>query len=146
VPGIARRFEGIFMTKKSCNTARVNAKRTKLLQNIGKGMNISEAGRASGYGTAQSAHRALNRMGFYLPEILRRMNIPAEKVLKKLDDQMEAKETKFFAHQGIVLDSKEVVAHDIQHRAAIELAKIHRLYPRNGHDNGACRWTYGTYR
>jgi hypothetical protein len=114
--------------KRRRNTGRTNLKRTKLLKAIGQGMNISEAGRAAGYGTSQSAHRALKRMEFYLPEILDRIDIPAEKVLQKFKDQLDARETKFFVVKNKIV-TRTVMAQDLQHRAAVELGKIHRLYP-----------------
>jgi hypothetical protein len=76
-------------------------KRAKLLQGIASGLNVSEAGRAAGYSNAQSAHRSLNRIRLQLPDILERMNIPVEKVIKKLAAKMEARETLHFTHQGI---------------------------------------------
>jgi hypothetical protein len=114
---------------------RTSRKRTKLLQGIGSGLNVSEAGRAAGYSNAQSAHRSLDRIRLQVPDILEKMNIPVEKVIKKLASKMEARETKFFGHGGIVMETRSVEAHDIQLRAAIELAKMHGLYPRtNGHN------------
>ena len=56
-------------------------------------MNVSEAGRAAGYSNAQSAHRSLHRIRLQLPDILEKMNIPVEKVIKKLAAKMEARET-----------------------------------------------------
>jgi hypothetical protein len=126
------------MTKKR-NSASTNEKRTKLIKELAKGKNVSEAGRAAGYSAPQAAHRALSRMRIYLPEILARLDLSVEKVLMKFKDQLEAKETKFFAHEGIVVDSREVVAHDIQHLAADKLAKIYGLYPHNGHDQDTDR-------
>ena len=117
------------------NSASTNEKRTKLIKELAKGKNVAEAGRAAGYSAPQAAHRALSRMRIYLPEILARLDLSVEKVLMKFKDQLEAKETKFFTHEGIVVDSREVVAHDIQHLAADKLAKIYGLYPHNGHDN-----------
>jgi phage terminase small subunit len=103
---------------------RTSMKRTKLLQGIASGMNVSEAGRAAGYSNAQSAHRSLNRIRLQLPDILESMNVPVEKVIKKLAAKMEAKETLHFTHQGIVMETRHVEAHAIQLRAAVELAKL----------------------
>jgi hypothetical protein len=104
-------------------------RRTKLLQGIASGMNVSEAGRVAGYSNAQSAHRSLHRIRLQLPDILEKMNVPVEKVIKKLAAKMEAKETRHFTHQGMVMETRHVAAHAVQLRAAVELAKIMGLYP-----------------
>jgi hypothetical protein len=122
-------------TRKRKLPLRTSRQRTKLLQSVASGMNVSEAGRAAGYSNPQSAHRSLHRIRLQLPEILEKMNLPVEKVIKKLAAKMEAKETKFFEHGGIVMETRNVEAHDIQLRAAIEFAKIYGLYPKtNGHN------------
>jgi len=107
-----------------------NSKRTRLLQGVASGMNVSEAGRAAGYANAQSAHRSLHRIRRQLPDILEKMNIPVEKVVKKLKAQMEATKTLYFTHQGVVMETRHVEAHAIQLRAAVELAKMLGFYPR----------------
>jgi hypothetical protein len=118
-------------TKKLRNPARINSKRTKLLKRIAAGDNIAEAGRKAGYGRPQSAHYALNRMGAVLPALLLKLGIPPEKILLKFKQKLEAKETQFWAKEGIVTDSREVEAHDVQLHAADSLARIWRITPRN---------------
>jgi hypothetical protein len=114
----------------------LNEKRRKLLEGVSSGMNVSEAGRAAGYGTAQSSHRAMNLIRASTPELLTEIGLPAEKLLRDTFlKELEATEIVFFSHQGIVIESREVIAHDIRLRAGIELAKMHGLYPKtNGHN------------
>ena len=38
--------------------------------------------------------------------------------LSKLEEQLEAKETKFYAYRGVVTDERHVANHSIQHHAA----------------------------
>jgi len=111
----------------------LNEKRRKLLQGIGKGLNVSEAGRLAGYGRPQSAHYALNRIKIHAPEILQRIGLLPEKLLKRLVQKLDAKETQFFSDKGIVMDRRRVVAHDIQLRAIDMLARMYGFYPRNDH-------------
>jgi len=117
-------------------TLQLNEKRRKLLAGISEGLNVSEAGRVAGYGTPQSSHRAMNLIRMNTPELLAQIGLPAEKLLKgTFLKELEATETVFFSHQGIVIESREVIAHDIRLRTAIELAKMHGLYPKaNGHN------------
>jgi hypothetical protein len=100
------------------------------------GMNVSEAGRAAGYGTPQASHRAMNLIRVNAPELLSKIGLPAEKLLKNTFlKELEATETAFFSYQGVVMETREVIAHDIRLRAGIELAKMHGLYPKtNGHN------------
>ena len=115
------------------NTAKHSKMRTKLLQNLAKGMNKSEAARAAGYAHPVSGLRALARMDLDVGHLLDLINLPVIKVLQKLKQKLEAEETKFFQKDGIVMETRNVIAHDIQLRAATELAHIIGLYPRNGH-------------
>jgi hypothetical protein len=114
----------------------LNEKRRKLLAGVSAGMNVSEAGRVAGYGTPQSSHRAMNLIRINTPELLAQIGLPAEKLLKDTFlKALEATQTVFFSFQGIVIESREVIAHDIRLRAGIELAKMHGLYPKtNGHN------------
>jgi hypothetical protein len=103
----------------------LNEKCSKLLEGISEGLNVSEAGRVARYGTPQSSHRAMNLIRANTPELLAKIGLPAEKLLRDtLLKELEATETVFFSHQDIVLESREVIEHDIRLRTAIELAKV----------------------
>jgi hypothetical protein len=119
------------------NALRMNQKRKKLLEGVSRGLNISEAGRAAGYGTAQSAHRAMNLIRIHMPEVLDKIGFPAEKLLKNLIKSVDATKKLYFSHRGVVKDTREVPDHDIQLRALIELAKMYCLYPRGNQRKSA---------
>ena len=53
----------------------------------------------------------------------------------KLGSLLDAKETKFWADKGVVIETREVEAQDIQIRAAVELAKMHGAYPKGKDEN-----------
>ncbi|HEY0702880.1 MAG TPA: hypothetical protein VGD60_08955 [Candidatus Acidoferrales bacterium] len=107
----------------------LNAKRRHLIRGVASGLNVSEAGRAAGYGTAQSAHRAMNLIRMGMPELLEKCHFSAEKLLKNLIESLEATKTLHFSYRGVVLDSRIIPDHKIQLRAAIELLKLHGAYP-----------------
>jgi hypothetical protein len=123
-------------TGRKKRSLQLNEKRRKLLEGISGGLNVSEAGRVAGYGTPQSSHRAMNLIRLNTPEVLEKIGLPAEKLLMDTFlKELEATETVFFSHQGMVIESREVIAHDIRLRTGIELAKMHGLYPKaNGHN------------
>jgi hypothetical protein len=108
----------------------MNKKRKKLLESVARGLNISEAGRAAGYGTAQSAHRAMNLIRIHMPEVLDQVGLPAEKLLKNFASSLKATKTLYCTHRGIVTDTLEVPDHGIRLRTLIEPVKLHGLYPR----------------
>lgn len=54
----------------------------------------------------------------------RKAGITDEYLARKLKEKLEARETKFFQHEGEVVDKRVVVAHDVQVRA-LEIA--HKL-------------------
>jgi hypothetical protein len=53
-------------------------------------------------------------------------------VLKELKHQLNATKRVYFSHRGVVTDSRVLPDHKAQLRAAIELIKMHGLYPRRG--------------
>jgi hypothetical protein len=107
----------------------MNRKRRKLLEGVSRGLDISEAGRVAGYGTAQSAHRAMNLIRTRMPDALDKVGFPAEKLLKNLEKSLEATKTLYCTYRGKVTDTLEVPDHKIQLRAIIELLKLHGAYP-----------------
>lgn len=57
-----------------------------------------------------------------------------EKALAVLEGKLEAKETKFFSFQGMVIEEKEVEAHGIQLEAATAIAKLADAFPKERSD------------
>jgi hypothetical protein len=114
----------------------INAKRAKLLKEIqkqvrqGRTPNISEAGRNAGFNHASSAHQSLRRLGIDLPDMLEKAGLGVQTILKGFKESEQATETRFFQHNGIVMEEREVIAHDIRLRARTEVAKFHNLYPQ----------------
>src|ERR1700720_3054755 len=97
---------------------KLTLKQKKLLEAIPKSSSIAEAGETAGYHDRATAHRALKGIAERAPEVLERLGLTIEHVANNcLRPLLEAKETKFFASNGIVLDQKEVEALDIRIRA-----------------------------
>jgi len=74
----------------------------------------------------------------FSPEAIRsairgRVAVPAamlQRALAKTSEKLDAKETKFFSHQGLVIDKKDVEAHNIQLRAAELILQMSDLLNR----------------
>jgi hypothetical protein len=114
----------------------MNEKRRKLLKAIGQGKTFTEASEDAGYSHRQSGAKAFALMKMQVPDIISQQGMPIAKLLRKLVQKTEAKETQFFANKGIVLDSRRVVSHDIQLRAIDMLAKLYGIYPKQEENGG----------
>lgn len=114
---------------------KLTVKQAKLVKALTKVDSVAAAGREVGYETKQAAHQALNRIREKAPAILDRLGFNRDKVFGKIGSLMEAKETKFFANAGIVMDTRVVDNPELQLRAAVELGKMHGAYPK-GSDGG----------
>src|SRR5690242_3719549 len=96
----------------------MTSQRRKLLREVANGATVSEAGRRAKYSTAQAAHFAWKRLRVEAIRALERQGMPVENLVKKLIAKAEAKEMKFYPHNGVVIDTREVEAHAVQLDAA----------------------------
>ena len=55
--------------------------------------------------------------------------ISPARLAKKLNEELDANETKFFQHQGEVVDEREVIAWEVRQRARIDAHKLLNHYP-----------------
>lgn len=122
--------------KKLRKMAIAEERRLNLISALSQGKTFKEAAEISGYVSRQSAWNVFKAICKDTPEILNLMNLPLPRILQKLGDQLEAKETKFFQNKGIITDQVDVEAHEIQQNAAVQLARLHNAYPgRNEEGN-----------
>lgn len=113
-------------------------RQTKLVEALSQGATFAAAADIANYSSRQSAWNAFKKIRENTSELLDVMNLPLPRILQKLGDQLEAKETKFFQNKGIITDQVDVSAHDIQQNAAIQLARLHSAYPsRDQEEHGA---------
>ncbi len=108
---------------------KLTLKQSKLLQELPKSNSVAEAGEKAGYSDRTAAHRALKNVSERTPEVLERLGLTVEHVVDNcLRPLLGAKETKFFANQGIVMETREVEAQDIRLRAIELWAKLMGAY------------------
>jgi len=67
---------------------------------------------------SQTSFNIEKRTAEKCPAVFNREGVTIERIAKKVADKLDAKTTKFFSHQGTVLDSREVEDHDTQLKAA----------------------------
>jgi len=99
------------------------------------GATIQEATAAAGSAPfAQTGFKIKKRAAEKCPAVFDREGVTIEHIAKKVADKLDAKTTKFFSHQGTVLDSREVEDHATQLKAA-ELG-LKALGILKAHDEG----------
>lgn len=59
--------------------------------------------------------------------------ITLPKLAKSLKEELEAKETKFFAHQGKIIEKEDVTTWEVRQRARIDAHKLRGDYPAEEH-------------
>lgn len=62
-------------------------------------------------------------------------NITLQRLAQQLSAELDAFETKFFAHQGEVINVRDVIAWDVRARARMDAQKLLGLYPAEQHDH-----------
>jgi len=82
-----------------------------------------EIGQEAGYNVRQETIRLLREKG---PKL--------ERVLLRLRQALNAKETKFFAHQGKVEDERDVISHNIRLAATKLALELYDAMPSQKHD------------
>ena len=108
---------------------KLTIKQKKLVEALPVTNSIAEAGAVAGYSDRTAASRALKGISERAPEVLDRAGLGIEHVVNKcLRPLLEARETKFFANAGIVLDTREVEALDIRIRAIEVWARLMGAY------------------
>src|SRR5258708_2156413 len=97
---------------------KLTLKQAKLVKELPNSTSIAEAGEKAGYAHRQDAHRALKGISERAPEVLERLGLTIEHVADKcLRPLLDAKETKFFADKGIVIETRDVEANEVRLRA-----------------------------
>lgn len=109
--------------------ARSVEKQAKMVDCLSRGMTLEQIAKECGYASKQSVWNAVKRLKASTPEILNLMNLPLPRALRKLGDELEAKETKFIVCDKQIHE-RTVEAHEVQQNAAVQLARLHDAYPR----------------
>jgi len=81
---------------------------------------MAEAAKVAGM-ERTSAHHAVEQMRERLPVLMDECGLDVRAILLRLRDKLDAEETKFFAHEGKVVETRNVHAHGVQLKA-LELA------------------------
>lgn len=114
---------------KGKKNAKLTIRQSRLLKALPTSKTVAEAGEKAGFACRQSAHEAFKGITERAPEVLERLGLTYEHVLDKcLRPLLTATETKFFPHQGIVMEREQVEALDIRLRAIDTWAKLAGAY------------------
>ena len=115
-------------TKKNKGRRELTLKQARLVKELPTADSVSEAGRKAGYCDAPTAHRALATIREKMPDVLDRHGLTADFAAQKCLKLTDAKETRFFAKDGMVMETREVEALDIQLRALDAWAKMYGAF------------------
>lgn len=63
------------------------------------------------------ANQNLTKLDITMSRLMEYMGLDEKRDIEDLKALREAKETKFFAHEGKIIDSRDVIAHDIRYKA-----------------------------
>lgn len=74
----------------------------------------------------------LNSLNTQMIQAMDSQGLTLTRLLKQLEDELQATEIKHFAHQGKIQDTAEVIAHDVRQRARIDAHKLRGDYPAQG--------------
>ena len=78
------------------------------------------------------ANDVLNSLNTQMIQAMDKAGITLDRLLGQLSDELQAKDTKFFADKGTIKDTAEVIAHDVRQRARIDAHKLRGDYPATG--------------
>jgi hypothetical protein len=115
-------------TKKRKGRRELTLKQARLVKELPTAHSVAEAGRKAGFANRQEAHKALDSIREKMPDVLERHGLTADFAADKCRQLMNAKETRFFAKDGMVWETREVEALDVQLRALDIWAKMYGAF------------------
>lgn len=132
--------EGKPVAPKKKRNKRVIAKHLEVARNVARGKTLQKAGEVAGYppkSARQAAWEAMQTVKRKAPEIFDKEGLTLESLAQDVNRLRRAKEIRFYAHKGIILDSREVEALNIQAEAVDMALRVHGAYGVNKQDGDA---------
>lgn len=101
---------GTAKKKTAKNRVKLKPRQVKLLEGLTKGKSVRAAALDAGYSpnTAQHPADLLDTLG--MREAMARLLAPPEKIAQRINEGLDAMETKFFQFEGMVTDKRDVIA------------------------------------
>jgi hypothetical protein len=103
---------------------------------------IAKAGEIAGYTSRQHTHKAVQ--GGTVQEVLENFlskltaaGVTDEHLARRIKEGLDATETKFFAHEGTVVDQRECVDYYARHKYIETVSKIRKLISGGGEEGGS---------
>lgn len=102
-----------------------------LVKGLQEGKSVLQAALAAGYApsTAKSDVYQMPAVRSAVAQLMDQQGLGDDTLLAKLKEKLQAMETKFFQHEGHVVETRQVVAHGIQLQALDMALKLKGLYP-----------------
>jgi hypothetical protein len=120
--------------KSAKNRVPLKPRQALLLEGLVEGKSVRAAALDAGYSpnTAQHPSELLDTAG--MRAALAKLLAPAEKIAQRINEGLDAMETKFFQFEGSVTDSRDVVAWGERRQYAELAAKLKGLAPGTDYD------------
>ena len=109
------------MTKKTDGKRRLSIRQSKLLEGVSQGITPMQAALDAGYSQRSAEHAGELLDTLSLREALGKLLASPEKIAQRINEGLDAKETKFFQHEGRVVETRDVTAWS-ERRMYVELA------------------------
>jgi phage terminase small subunit len=122
--------------KTAKNRAKLKPRQVKLLDGLTKGKSVRAAALDAGYSpnTAQHPSELLDTVA--MREALGRLLAPVEKIAQRINEGLDAMETKFFQFEGTVSDSRDVIAWSERRMYADLAAELKGMKPSQKIEHG----------
>jgi phage terminase small subunit len=117
------------VTKKTDGKRRLSVRQLRMLDGITKGATPMQAALDAGYSQRSAEHSGELLDAIAMREVLQRFLPTPEKIGQRINEGLDAMETKFFQKDGEVVETREVIAWS-ERRMYCELAaRLKRLDP-----------------
>jgi phage terminase small subunit len=115
--------------KSTKNRERLKPRQAKLLEGIVEGKSVYSAAIDAGYSPNSAQHPSELLDTVAMRAALAKMIAPAEKIAQRVNEGLDAMETKFFQFQGEVQEARDVIAWSERRQYAELAAKLKGLAP-----------------
>ncbi len=101
-------------------------------------LNKAKSARVAGYkgdriALGVAGHRCYERMEYFIKDWMEFIDLPEDRIKKKLIEGMTCTETKFFTHQGVVVEERTVIPWNIRAKFLDMALKLKGLYAPDKH-------------
>lgn len=122
--------------KTAKNRVKLKPRQVKLLQGLVDGKSVRAAALEAGYSPNTAQHPADLLDTVAMREAMQRLLAPAEKIAQRINEGLDAMETKFFQFQGEITETRNVIAWGERRMYADLAAELKGMKPSQKIEHG----------